>query len=49
VAGLIQLAGPFLDPWLEAPDQFTATLRAAVKRQIQTAGGPVSDTRMGRH
>jgi hypothetical protein len=38
VAGLIQLAGPFLDPWLEAPDQFIATLRAAVKRQTQTAG-----------
>jgi pimeloyl-ACP methyl ester carboxylesterase len=26
------------DPWLEAPDQFTAALRAAVKRQTQTAG-----------
>ena len=26
------------EPWLEAPDQFSAVLRAAVERQTQTAG-----------
>jgi pimeloyl-ACP methyl ester carboxylesterase len=32
------------EAWLEAPDQFGAALRAAVKRQAQAAGCLVSDT-----
>jgi pimeloyl-ACP methyl ester carboxylesterase len=35
---VIIIPGAGHNPWLEAPDQFGAALRAAVKRQTQTAG-----------